>query len=107
MKLSNFSEKEVKQLFKRARRVIKQPGIHILVAPTNQPIGRILVITPKKIGNAPSRNRIRRRFKAIFQENKLFEHGKDCVIIVKKEGINLPSNELKSLLLQAFDQKDS
>ena len=105
MKLSNFSQKEVTQLFKNARRVVRHPGIHILVAPASKPTGRILVVTPKKIGNAPTRNRIRRRFKALFHEDKLFEQGKDCIIVVKKEGTLLPVAELKTLLLQAFENK--
>ena len=105
MKLSNFSQKEVTQLFKNARRVVKHPGIHVLVAPASKPEGRILVVTPKRIGNAPTRNRIRRRFKALFHENKLNQQGKDCVIIVKKEGTALPFDKLETLLLQAFENQ--
>ena len=101
-RLSNFSQKEVTQLFKNARRVLRHPGIHILLAPATQQLGRILAVTPKRIGNAPTRNKIRRRLKAIFHENQLFEQGKDCVIVVKPSGPNLTFDELKSLLLQAF-----
>ncbi len=102
MKFSNFTQKEISQLFKHARRVLKHPGIHVLLAPATQQLGRILVITPKKIGNAPTRNRIRRRLKAIFHENKPFEQGKDCVIVVKPTGPKLSFDELKALILQAF-----
>ena len=54
--ISHFSEKEVSQLFKVAKRVLQQPTLDILMAPHKHQDGRILVVTPKKVGNAPQRN---------------------------------------------------
>jgi len=65
--------------------------------------GRILVVTPKKIGSSPQRNRIRRRLKAIFYEEKLFERGIDVIVFVKKKGIELTFNQLKKLLIGVFE----
>lgn len=101
-KISGFSQKEVKEILKKAKRIIKSPGLDILLCPSTASIGRILVITPKKTGNAPLRNKIRRRLKAIYYESKLYEAGYDCIIIIKKEGINLDFNQLQNLLFQAF-----
>jgi len=96
------SKKAIDELFKRARRVIKHPGLHILVGEKAGPFGHILIIASRKTGNAPERNKIRRRLKSIFYEEKLYEKGLDCIVIVKKEGTTMPFVELKELLLKAF-----
>ena len=108
-RISHFTKREVSQLFKKARAAIRHPGLTILCAPTSpvnatnqRPPGRILVITPRKIGSAPERNRIRRRLKALFYEKKYFELGIDCIIIVKKPGIALSFAQLATLLEQAL-----
>ena len=100
--LSRFTKKEVDHIFKSGQRVLKQAGLLILVAPQQGPSGRILVITPRASGNAPQRNTIRRRLKALYLEEKLYERGYDCVVLVKSEAITLSFDELKVLLLQAF-----
>ncbi len=96
------SKKAIDELFKKARRVIKHPGLHILIAPKAGTFGHILIIASRKTGNAPERNKIRRRLKSIFYEEKLYEKDLDCIVIVKKEGTPLPFAELKELLLKAF-----
>lgn len=96
------SKKAIDELFKKARRVIKHPGLHILIAPKTESFGRILIIASRKTGNAPERNKIRRRLKSIFYETKLYERDLDCIVIVKKEGTAMPFAELKELLLKAF-----
>lgn len=101
--ITRFNSKVgIDQLFRNARRVIKHPNLHILIATAQQKIGRILIITPRKVGNAPERNKIRRRLKSIFYEEKLYEKGLDCIVIVKKKGCSLSFKELKDLLLQAL-----
>lgn len=96
------SKKAIDELFKKARRVIKHSGLHILIAPKTESFGRILIIASRKTGNAPERNKIRRRLKSIFYEEKLYEKDLDCIVIVKREGTALPFVELKELLLKAF-----
>lgn len=102
--ISHFSAKELSILFKKARRVLTHPGLHVLVAPTKNPHGRILVVTSRKIGNAPTRNRIRRRLKAIFYEERLFEKQVDCIVIVKPGGAQLDYNNLKELLTSTLER---
>jgi len=99
-----FSEKEVSNLFKTARRALRHPGLDILCGPAAQKQGRILVITARATGTAPKRNLIRRRLKAIFFEEKLFERGFDCIVIIKKAGINLDFEQLKGLLVGTFEK---
>jgi len=96
--ISNFSSQEVKKLFRKAKRVLRHSGLDVLCSPATLDFGRILVITSKKVGNAPQRNLIRRRIKSLFYEQKLYKKLIDMVIIIKKEGINLSFKQLKDIL---------
>lgn len=97
----SFDRREITELFKSARRVLRHPIFDLLVAPKAQHNARILVTTPKRIGNAPARNKIRRQIKALFYEEKLFEQKYDCVVVVKNlEGITF--DILKNLLKTAL-----
>jgi ribonuclease P protein component len=100
--LSRFSKPEIDKAFKKARRVVKHAGLHLLVAPQQGPHGRILIIIPRKVGKSPERNKIKRRLKAIFYEEKLYEKGFDCIAIAKPGAAQISFDELKKLLLQAF-----
>jgi ribonuclease P protein component len=100
--LSRFTKKEIDAFFTHARRVVQHPGLYILVAPQQKTYGRILVITSRKVGNSPTRNKIRRQLKAIFYESRYYERGLDCVIVIKKEGTLLPFTTLQQLLARAF-----
>lgn len=100
--LSRFAPSEVKTIFKRGKRVLKNPTCDIIVSPKTYVHGRILVITPKRVGKASQRNKIRRRIKALFFERKYYEHGYDCVTIIKKEGIETSFDELKTIFATAF-----
>lgn len=103
--ITQFSSKKIiDALFKKARRVIKHPGIHILIAPTKNQFSRILIIASRKVGNAIKRNKIRRRIRSIFYENKLFERGFDCIAIIKPGGAELSFLQLQDLLLLAYKQ---
>lgn len=99
--MPTFTQQEVRNCFKAARRVLKHPGLDILIAPTNT-IGKILVVTAARVGNSPERNQIRRRLKAIFYEEQLGNRGYDCIVLVKKPGIALSFDELKGLLINAI-----
>jgi ribonuclease P protein component len=102
--LPSFTPAQVQSLFKAACCRFKKPGIDILLAPALLPHGRILVITSRKVGNAPTRNKIRRRLKAIFYEEKLFEKGHECIAIIKPEGAHTSFEELKKMLLATFEK---
>ena len=105
--LSAFTRNEIQRLFASAQRVVHQHGITILKAPQTGTHGRILIVTPAKIGAAPVRNRIRRRLKSIFYQEHLYNTPYDYVVIVKKHGIKTPFDELKRLLAQAANtEKD-
>lgn len=103
-KLTQFTKKEIGIQFQRARLVLKHSAFTILFAPRLIDFSRILIITSRKVGNAPQRNKIRRRIKSLFYEEKLFTSPYDCIVIVRKEAVDLSFAELKKLLLQAYEK---
>jgi ribonuclease P protein component len=106
-KTVKFTQHDVKTLFAKAKRVLRQPGLDILLAPSDLPQGRLLVVTPARIGTAPERNRVRRRLKAIFHEKQLFEQQYDCIVIVKNNGVAITFENLRTYLLQAYERAPS
>lgn len=99
-----LTQKDIKALFLQAKRVLRQPGLDVLLAPKRFPLGHLLVVTTRKVGNATKRNKVRRRLKAIFYEEKLFEAPYDCIIIVKNGGTAIPFSQLRAMLLSAYKQ---
>jgi ribonuclease P protein component len=100
--LSLFTKKEVEAAFASASCANRSPSITILRAPRSKSFGRILIITPKAVGTAPIRNRLRRRIKAIFYENKLYHSLFDWLIISKKGAGEFEYDYLKTLLLKTI-----
>ena len=101
-RISKFTTREIDHLFGHARSFFKDESCTILLAPRQGEFGRILIVTSRKVGNAPERNFIRRRVKAIFYEEKLYERTVDCVIIAKKKLVGLSFSQLKDILLEAY-----
>lgn len=96
------TQTEIRQLFSKARRVLKHPGLDLLVAPTFEPKGKLIVVTPGRIGNAVARNTVRRRIKALFDQEHLRSKGYDVIIFVKKDGVGLSYEQLQKLILKAL-----
>lgn len=103
-RLSKFTKREIDHLFKHARRVFRSPACTILLAPRQGEFGRVLIVASRKVGNAPERNLIRRRIKAIFYEEKLYDRSFDCVIIAQKKLTDFSFDELKKLVLNVYSQ---
>jgi ribonuclease P protein component len=101
-KLTQFTQKEVADLFRRARTVLRNPFFNFLIAQQTKEFGRILIVTPRRIGSAPQRNQLKRRIRSIFYEERLFERGYDCIIICKKAATTLTFEQLKQCLLDIF-----
>lgn len=98
-KISSFTQSEITKLLNTARVKARIPGLRILAAPSSLPEhGRVLIITPRRSGNSPERNLIRRRIKAIFIEDELTQRNIDIVVIVRREGIDTSFGNLKKLL---------
>ena len=105
-KKETFTPSERRNLLKTGRLLHRQPELDIRSlkrdSESSRLPGRILIITPKKVGNAPTRNLLRRRLKALFHEEQLFLHSYDMVIYCRKGAASLSFADLKSILLTAF-----
>lgn len=99
--MNRLTNHEIRLFFAKARRV-RHPSFDILLLPAKHPQGRLVVITPRKIGNAPERNKVRRRLKAIFHEENISSQGIDLVVIIKEPGIACSFDTLKDLLRNAL-----
>ena len=96
--ISKFKRKEIDLLFQTAQPVYKSKEFTILSAPCILSFGRILLITSRKVGNAPERNLLRRWGRAIFYEEKLFEKKKDLAVIFRSSAKNLTFDQFKQIL---------
>ena len=56
----------------------------------------------KKVGNAVTRNKIKRRLKAII-DKKDYQNNFNCIIIVGRGSLMRSFNEMKNNLYEAFD----
>jgi ribonuclease P protein component len=97
-KLSSFTRTEVATLFKSSRAKVKLPGLRILRAPMSGTTGRVLIVTPRKAGSSPERNLLRRRVRAIYREGKLYLHPYDSILLIGKECLLIPFEELRQLI---------
>jgi ribonuclease P protein component len=102
-KLSSFTQHEIAHFFKSSRRVYKDPSFDILCLSAVQEYGRIIVITPRKVGNAPARNKIRRQIKALYYQHHLYHLQVDCMIIIKKLPISYTHHKLTQLIKNGLD----
>lgn len=105
--LSSFTKNEVDNAFKTAKYRIRTEWIDIVISPKTKDFGRVLVVTSRKIGNSPKRNKFRRRIKAFFYEEQLFNSPFDFIIIAKKGAVDLPFIQLKDLIISAINSKTS
>lgn len=99
---------ERKCLLRSARLIHRQDELDIRAIHRNSdssPLpGRILIITPRKVGNAPQRNLLRRRLKAIFREEKIGDFSNDFLLYCRKGSANLDFQNLKKILLSSLER---
>ncbi|MBP9765092.1 ribonuclease P protein component [Candidatus Babeliales bacterium] len=100
--ISKFSKKELDHFFAIARCVKKNQAFTFLTAPTHHTGGRILIVVPKKYGNAPARNKIRRQLKTIYTTQELYSLMLDVAIIVRPTARKYDFEQLTQLLLSIF-----
>lgn len=105
--ISSLKKIEIDKIFKTAEFRIRTEYFNLLLASRGLDFARLLIIIPKKYGTAPERNLIRRRLKAIFYEEKLFNLPYDCIIIIKEKSKNLKFSELKEIFVSIIKTKQS
>lgn len=67
---------------------------------------RIGISTSKKLGNAVTRNKIRRQIRSMIHELVNYEANKDIVIIVKKDYLNSDYQANKTLLGNLLNKEE-
>ncbi len=102
--ITAFKKSEIDQLFKAVTFRIQKSGLDIRLVPASGQLNRILIIIPKKFGTAPERNRLKRRLKAIFYEEKLYTLPYTVIIIAHRQAQALTFAELKNILLSIYPQ---
>lgn len=96
--MSSFSKKEINKIFRQNSSRLRTEWFDIIVSPRTTDIARILVIISRKIGNAPARNKLRRRLKSIFYEEKIFNLPNDYIFIAKPGSAQLTFDQLKDIM---------
>lgn len=103
---TQWTPQEIQNFFSRARRVYQGPFFDIRLAPQTYPNwGHLLIVTPRKMGNAPQRNLFKRRVKAIFHEQQLSLCGFDIGIFGKPGAAAVPFAELSAILTSVCTKK--
>jgi len=100
--LSKFKYKEIQQIFKKARYSYSSQALDIKLSPATANFGKLLIIIPKKVGNAPERNLIKRRLKSIFYENQIYNYLYNFLIYCKPSILQLNYKELKEIMLNSI-----
>lgn len=101
--ITQFSKHEIQCLFKAAHTISKTPFVEIRVAPKALNYARVLIVLSRKVGNAPARNLLRRRLKAIFYEEQLFERPWDFIIIGRAPLTHHSFDSLKNIVLSSYN----
>jgi len=107
--LFSLSRAEIDKAFKSSQPILKQKGFKVLRAslfdvcafedPTKS-FGKLLIVTPRRVGKAHERNLIRRRLKNIFYTQKLFKAKFVWIILVYPEAKNLDFQTCQNLLVE-------
>jgi ribonuclease P protein component len=107
-KLSKWTQQEIKQFFATAKAAIKIKELTILVSSsplsTTQSFHKLLITTPRKIGSAPQRNKLRRQLKSIFYQEKLYAQGKHIAVLLRSGAPEISFEQLKSMLIQTLQK---
>ena len=75
----------------------------IYVEITNASLYEFGIAIPKKLGNAVTRNKVKRRIKNII-DKKDYKNNFNCIIIVGKGILSRSFEEMSSNLYEAFDK---
>jgi len=102
--LTRFSKTEIDRAFASATRVVSRPQMTILASPRQGGFARILPVISRKVGNSPARNKLRRRLKAIFYEQRFYEGQHDLLVLTRPGAAEFGFDELQGLLKLAMDR---
>lgn len=78
--LTRFTRTEISNFFRSVNFVYQSTDLKFIFAPKQDDFSKILVIASKKYGNAPKRNKFKRRLKNIFFNKKYYELNSDIAV---------------------------
>ena len=97
-------KKEFLTLYKTGRRY-RGRYFHFVYGANSFEFPRLAVVVNKKVGNAVTRNKIKRRIRALFRRNKLqFKKPMDVVLIAKREILDLSVSELAAEFFSVLER---
>ena len=76
----------------------------LVYRPNPSGASRLAVVVSKKVGTAVTRNRVKRRLRALFRRHKgLLPGAVDLVVVARKEIVDLGAAELRTGYFQALE----
>ena len=99
--LTSFLRTEIIQFVRRAQLIHRAYGLDIKRAIRSKSVARILIIIPRLVGSAVERNKVRRRLRSIFYQERLFDKPFDLLVYVKKDAVFADFDQLKTALVFA------
>jgi ribonuclease P protein component len=97
-------KKEFLALYKTGSRY-RGKHFHLVYRANSFEFPRLAVVVSKKVGNAVTRNKIKRRIRALFRRNKsLFKKPMDVVLIAKIEIQDLSVSDLSAAFFSALER---
>lgn len=97
-----LSRMQVHALFKKVEKIMRHPALDFLCVPAIDSSGHLIVVTSRSVGNAPTRNRIRRRLKALFSKMQK-EPSFDWIVIARQPAAEMSFSEMKELVEKAHE----
>ena len=96
------TNRDFRRVYNRGKSVL-MPSIVLYKLPTRHPINRIGFTVSNKIGNAVTRNRIRRRLREAYRLNEdRIKEGFDLVIVARHKSVESDYKSLESELIDAL-----
>lgn len=80
---TRWTKDEAARAMRVSHLIFKGPAFDIRLAPQSSSVARVLIVTPRKSGNAVKRNLFRRRSRALFAKLALTEGAYDWLIFAK------------------------
>ncbi|MTH54166.1 ribonuclease P protein component [Bacillus mangrovi] len=96
---------DFQQVFKKGRSIANRQFVLYTLHRDEEKEFRLGLSVSKKIGNAVTRNRVKRLVKQIFLEEKDFlSKGKDYIVIARKPAAEMSYEEVRSSLFHLFNK---
>lgn len=98
-------KKDLDTIFKEQTFSLRLSGFTFFSMPAPESSsGRLFTIISKKVGNACHRNKLRRRLRFIFFQEKLFQNNKNTILICYPGSAQKTFAELKTIVLKSFSK---